>query len=106
MKLSVQDVELLTKAAKAVGFEIVAFADNGCAVLDDGCLWNPLDDDGQALRLAVAAKLSADFFEDVILVGYTPNANDCDQVAESTADDAFLAARRAIVRAAAECAPN
>jgi hypothetical protein len=106
MKLPVQDVELLTKAAKAVGFEIIGFAPGGLAVLDDGCLWNPLDDDGEALRLAVAAKLSADFFEDVILVGYTPNSNDCDQVSELTGNDAFAATRRAIVRAAAECAPN
>ena len=81
------DRELLELAAKASGLLYMG---------------NPLTDDGDALRLAVKLNLSADFFDDEIKVGYTPNDNECDQVAEAIGDDPYAATRRAITRAAAE----
>jgi len=64
--------------------------------------WNPLTDDGDALRLAVKLKLSMDLFEDFIVVGYTPNYSSPEQVQEVCNTDRYAATRRAIVRAAAE----
>ena len=59
-------------------------------------VWNPLSDDGDALRLAVKLKLYVDWS--------SPNDNmvyvtGC---AEQLDDDQYAAIRRAIVRAAAE----
>ena len=104
MKLSVQDVELLMKAAKAVGFEIIGFAPSGGAVLDDGSLWNPIDDDGEALRLAVKLWLTTETCM-TYAQAITPEGEIYRVFAEEV-DDPLAATRRAIVRAAAECAPN
>ena len=69
--------------------------------------WNPLEDDGDALRLAVKLRL-------LVECGYlTVNARyNCDEVEQWSLDDAgvtesvhgdiYAATRRAIVRAAAE----
>lgn len=97
------DKELLELAAKA--------ADMGCTWLDgsdcmfwDGLpsmgFWNPLKDDGDALRLAVKLKF------DVMTRWGEPNAAVLDQGGNFTmqADvdlDMCAATRRAIVRAAA-----
>lgn len=106
------DRELLELAAKAAGYEVrrggghlsgmlfIPVANpNG---LVTGREWNPITDDGDALRLAVRLNLSADFFDDFIRVGFVPNDNEADQVAEPTEPDPHAATRRAIVRAAAE----
>lgn len=86
--------------------ELAYKAANGGAILwaDKDMLrhWNPLTDDGDALRLAVKLNLSADFFDDEIAVGYTPNCNESEQVIELVGNDPYAATRRAIVRAAAE----
>ena len=63
--------------------------------------WDPLTDDGDALRLAVKLNLSADFFDDFITVGYTVNDDECKHVDEPSTGDPYAATRRAIVRAAA-----
>jgi len=102
------DREMLELAAKAMGFKDysmhgnMVFIETGDVKGESGYYWNPLTDDGDALRLAVKLNLSADFFDDEIKVGYTPNDNDCDQVSEPIDNDPYAATRRAIVRAAAE----
>ena len=98
------DRELLELAAKAAG--IKQHPDHGCEhlFLINGAYitWNPLANDGDALRLAVKLNLSMDLFDNEILVGYTPNCNTCDQVIEPAGNDPYAATRQAIVRAAAE----
>ena len=103
------DRELLELAAKAAGMVLGEWHGSGYwADMRDSPYgevarhWNPLTDDGDALRLAVKLNLSADFFEDEIAVGYTPNCNESEQLTEIVDNDPYAATRRAIVRAAAE----
>jgi hypothetical protein len=105
------DRELLELAAKAAGIDGVwqdwdgmdiRYGFSQAIYSKDGGHWNPLTHDGDALRLAVTLNMSADFFDDEIAVGYTPNCNESQQVVEFTGDDPYAATRRAIVRAAAE----
>ena len=95
------DKELLELAAKAAGIDLKMTTEK----YKDGSVcyaWNPLTNDGDALRLAVTLNLSMDLFEDVILVGLVANNNDAEQLSEDTFPDPYAATRRAIVRAAAE----
>lgn len=106
------DQELLKLAAKAAGIEIInaAFAE-GPHYKGTTRRWNPFDDDGDALRLAI--KLGVDLLfthEDVEAVA-TMRARQEDQemispwACESWVlkkQDPSAATRRAIVRAAAE----
>lgn len=112
------DRELLELAAKAAGIKakwkeytnapptmVGMYDEPVCGI--DGFLWNPLTDDGDALRLAVRCKIAVN--------PMTVDGLNRDQH-ESTAGcvkrwtscierhdgDAFAATRRAIVRAAAE----
>jgi hypothetical protein len=95
------DRELLELAAKAIGKylecwhnEKIGFED--CA----GNLWNPLTDDGDALRLAVKLRLDIDFFAEYVnSCNYLNNNCNADEPYE---EDPYAATRRAIVRAAAE----
>lgn len=104
------DRELLELAARAAGIDIRRwFADTfECGYMVNGRGWNPLTDDGDALRLAVKLKL-------VVETNPLPpqtwvctkSAEDIDQgdwcgVSEMHHDDPYAATRRAIVRAAAE----
>jgi len=111
----VTDRELLEMAAKAAGIEI-GWIDpvwnNPDAVpyfhFPNGKLWNPLTDDGDALRLAVAVSdqirdgfriMLADFNDPFVAIDRWTNET---TVRERTEDSGSLAAtRRAIVRAAA-----
>ena len=94
------DKELLELAAKAAGIEIAHIELLG----DDG--WNPLTDDGDALRLAV--KLRLDVMTDCpnSVCIEVPIGKKDNWITENTGDDSFenvlIATRRAIVRAAAE----
>jgi len=102
------DRELLELAAKAAGTEIFQWVgrDAGqetATVMPYGLEWNPLTDDGDALRLAVKLGLK-------VSVGYDIGLVFC-RLAESAAhevweplgkNDPYTATRRAIVRAAAE----
>ena len=88
------DRELLEMAAKAAGVELVT------PTMIDHDLWNPLDDDGDALRLAVKLEL------DILRFPAFGEAQVCSQdgvadEAESTSICPYAATRRAIVRAAA-----
>jgi hypothetical protein len=49
----VSDRELLELAAKAAGIEVTAIVADGIPHRFGGGYWNPRDDDGDALRLAV-----------------------------------------------------
>ena len=93
------DRELLELAAKAAGVpgtywtnkEKFAVPTNGEEAIRDGYIdWNPLTDDGDALRLAVRLKL---FSSEII------NDNITLAIWES---DPYVATRHAIVRTAAE----
>jgi hypothetical protein len=87
------DRELLEFAAKAAGYVLQETEDGYECNFDDSRIWNPITDDGDAMRLMVKRKilrchmdLFHRFYEEEIARG------------RSEAD----ATRRAIVRAAAE----
>jgi hypothetical protein len=109
------DKELLELAAKAAGLKIDKSTTNGgglyntgfdimgSAVLDwhNGTKWNPLTDDGDALRLAVKLNLQ--------ITPGTYNKEEATAYGSTEAhervhyqQDIYAATRRAIVRAAAE----
>jgi hypothetical protein len=117
------DRELLELAAKAAGF--VSYDHENSLATDmwsKGYRWNPLTDDGDALRLAV--KLGIGFWVGSFIVycswytegetwytegetwyteGENPFTEGMAQLAEKIVnDDPYAATRRAIVRAAAE----
>lgn len=113
------DIELLRLAAKAVGPEVeFSPEDTGFEfVCFDGpereswAFWNPLEDDGDALRLAVKLRLavfppehdSGDFAIASIPDGVLDDTEGDTWVQESVkAGESYAATRRAIVRAAAE----
>ena len=99
------DVELLSLAAKAIGYRVKNSITNhrdefiGIRVKADGkpsLSWNPLTDDGDALRLAGELLLSVS-----IDSGYTVVIDQRERTTYETAHG-LVATRRAIVRAAAE----
>ena len=104
------DREYLELAAKAAGIELRWHPD-GTAYSDSRCkdywgVWNPLADDGDALRLAVklfmfvdsAAGAPDSFGAELVRAGNEV----VDKTEPRTHDDPYAATRRAIVRAAAE----
>ena len=106
------DRELLELAAKAAGIGIT-WTDTYRQFFKDGyelgqrAFWNPLIDDGDALRLAVklSISISDDYLwsngEHVIRVGCV-FGDTLYGDSEVCGDDPYTATRRAIVRAAAE----
>ena len=95
------DRELLELAAKAAGYE---YAKHGGYIVVDGIPgnWNPLTDDGDALRLAAKLKIDIEWqatnpFPEPRVEAYQRN----DEVAYFCADEHEDDYRRAIVRAAA-----
>lgn len=99
------DRELLELAARAAGIVPAGYGHKGIARGRNGsCLinyWNPLTDDGDALRLAVGLKIRIEphirwpyvaAFVDNILARFEEPTD---------VHDAYAATRRAIVRAAA-----
>lgn len=86
------DRELLELAAKAAGIDVTAVVADGIPHRFGGGYWNPLTDDGDALRLAVRLSL----LEEHPDFAY--------KLAEESGHphDPTAATRRAIVRAAAE----
>jgi len=105
------DKELLEKAAMAAGMTVdTHYVDGGCSVwLGEPRIsdwrpdWNPLTDDGDALRLAVKLRIDLDFDElNPIVEAYRKIPGDaCHVHCEALTPDAAAATRRAIVRAAA-----
>lgn len=103
------DRELLELAAKAAGIRHIEYTNDydgrdGLMLCDEigrhTSMWNPLTDDGDALRLAV--KLFQDihfwYFDNSVSVG--------NNMRVVCGDDQLAATRRAIVRAAAEVGRN
>lgn len=99
------DKELLELAAKAAGIEIEWYAPN-VEVWDFAQVpnWNPLTDDGDALRLAVKLNLEVSFDNepDGPIICVDSSFIDIPYMIEDLGKDPYAATRRAIVRAAAE----
>lgn len=106
------DRELLEMAAMAYGERIAWDADRGCFAREVKFRqyfnyeeWNPLTDDGDALRLAVKLRLDILSSTGGAEVCFCPGTSD-DPFGQSLATefdaDLCAATRRAIVRAAAE----
>ena len=99
-------LEMAAKAAGIVGYRYVTPDVEHRLLTDRGItVWNPLADDGDALRLAV--KLGLDVTngvnpsgESVIMVSHADNFGGWFEVPHCA--DPYAATRRAIVRAAAE----
>lgn len=93
------DRELLEKAAKAAG---IAFHSSNNAGLyigqSENDFWQPLADDGDALRLAVKLKMSVTVFGNAVGIGIK---GDFGYREYEIGTDPQAATRRAIVRAAA-----
>jgi hypothetical protein len=92
------DRELLEAAARAAGMQWDSAMEawyEPPAKYHDG--WNPLTDDGDALRLAVKLRLSPEYDCDEVYVSAGPDFTAVEQVN----GDRLAATRRCIVRAAA-----
>ena len=101
------DRELLEKAAKAAGLAVIIPAAHQRGLWIKGLEdeWNPLTDDGDALRLAVKLDMSIvmfSIFVRVDTVDYTDITVDYTDIYEEYGTDRYAATRRAIVRAAAQ----
>ena len=118
------DREMLELAAKAAGLEIIyhlqkerdeiGFGDSGLWTNAAGSCWNPISNDGDALRLAVKLGLCIEpypIYNDTerhsVLVTQRRRTDllrerNPTEVAAIYSDDPFAATRRAITRAAAE----
>lgn len=94
------DREQLEMAAKAASVPAEWWSGLGMWIGDPpaGKPWNPLKDDGDALRLAVKLRMDIAHFEQSVRADVT-GFDDCHEL---NGDDASAATRRAIVRAAAE----
>ncbi|AYN94386.1 hypothetical protein EAW52_10650 [Pseudomonas sp. LTJR-52] len=98
--------ELLELAAKAAGYRI-KFGASGDPYIQAGMntrAWNPLTDDGDALRLAVKLDINIRYHS-VLGQAFAKNAGierQIEQNVEECNSDRYQATRRAIVLAAAE----
>lgn len=94
------DKELLELAAKAAGIDYYHQDSMGNLHEKKGGTWNPLTDDGDALRLAVKLDMSIEVLSDQ---GFTMVHSDLTTSQSAPhKNDPYAATRRAIVRAAAE----
>jgi hypothetical protein len=96
------DSELLELAAKAAGIDIGEWFDSSNAFINftnnkSKPWWNPLNDNGDALQLAV--KLNMDISQNTANVWACAEGGSAYEI---KSDDQYAATRRAIVRAAAE----
>lgn len=107
------DRELLELAAKACGYDTAhhwnAYRLTLNPPVESLCIggvstaWNPLRDDGHALRLAVKLGLSIQLGTYKVAVEFIPQEDGSSIcVSEGYDNDEYAATRRAIVRAAAE----
>jgi hypothetical protein len=107
------DNKLLELAAKAVGIAFCLWHHRPAQIVDKGSVietrfWNPLTDDGDALRLAVKLKMKvevdySDSFRYVTSAKcWSKELERCVFASEEIEPDPYAATRRAIVRAAAE----
>lgn len=104
------DRELLELAAKAAGYDSIAekygWDEIGGGIFldrnDPPKVWNPLTDDGDALRLAVKLRLNTLFPTQI----GRDNVHVAGHIECLALNDPYAATRRAIVRAAAEIGRN
>lgn len=96
------DRELLEMAAKAAGYNAYFWSDKCALMCQEGRpLWNPLTDDGDALRLATDLELNT--FHASSACYAMPSDDEIEaSVSYRDAGCKYAATRRAIVRAAAE----
>lgn len=93
-----EDRELLELAAKAAGYNVhIVTKYNAPCLMVGNVVWNPLEDDAQALRLAVKLGLNCYFDE----TGYT-RVDGIDSYESVDYEDIYRGARRCIVVAAAD----
>lgn len=111
------DRQLLEMAAKAAGIEVVRSRLDDPLNLDmlvensarnshqRSGPWNPLTDDGDALRLAVKLQLDIEHLNDAVFA-QDPSSSGCPSwsTREPVEGDRYAATRRCIVRAAASLA--
>lgn len=103
------DRKLLELAAKAAGAKNISFASGELALYNPfgetgNCFWNPLTDDGDALRLALRLRLDVTFVDNLVVVYWYDERTLMSGAFEEPINDAQderEATRRAIVRAAA-----
>lgn len=110
------DRELLEMAAKAIDLfaawpksdYAIDIGDDGiyCYGMGKGLSWNPLEDDGDALRLAVRLDLLILPYRNDRAIRVTRLDQPETIVSFGTPEDEYAATRRAIVRAAAEIGRN
>ena len=106
------DRELLELAAKAAKYDVywghrshqlVWNGKDGGHEYPEPVFWNPLTDDGDALRLAVKLNIDLRFYPDSeITEPWVETAADGGNADEALSPDPYAATRRAIVRAAAD----
>lgn len=110
------DRELLEWAALAAGYTYSGYLSGiGLMVktpdaIQPAAAWNPLTDDGDALRLAIKLRIHVGFYEEegdpgvvqAVAYGIDGNRDEGWTYTEGAKPDPYAAARRAIVRAAAE----
>lgn len=90
------NIELLKLAAQAIGKEYPFIVGDG------GRVWNPIEDDGDALRLAVSMELSIVVGIGTIHAWKNPYENTLKITPFDDIKDSNSAVRRAIVRSAAQ----
>jgi hypothetical protein len=100
------DKELLELAAKAADIELwhedVFTKGLTQKISQSGILcWNPLTDDGDALRLAVKLEIAINPFAGKTVVAHTESGRLGHEKWDCWDDDPYAATRRAITRAAA-----
>jgi hypothetical protein len=105
------DRELLELAAKAAGIELKWHHSGECAYArrngEYWAVWNPLTDDGDALRLAVKLGITPHIDTSITEAQWAiPSVGRGGFELETHFDDPYAATRRAIVRAAAEIGRN
>lgn len=93
------DRELLKFAAKAAGYNMAKVLDGYPMYMEGYGIWNPITDDGDALRLAVKLNMTLAVGIARSDAGEFTEFDMCDT-------DPYAATRRAIVRAAAEIGRN
>lgn len=105
------DRELLELAAKAAGIRHIEYTNDydgrdGLMLCDEigrhTSMWNPLTDDGDALRLAVKLRLEMYYTHAYVVCRAAPGLDSDRLPVEMFDNDPYAATRRAIVRAAAE----
>jgi hypothetical protein len=101
------DKELLELAAKAAGLDVARW--DGKLIINPQSVysvkeWNPLTDDGDALRLAVKLQIHPEIFNGYTIAQYPVKDPEDWNSLEVWGDNPYAATRRAIVRAAAALA--